>query len=65
MTFQMPALPVGIETDVTDVTDVTDAAAAERAARRRKRIEAGLTVMATIVAVLVISTANVALDLIR
>jgi len=59
MTLHVPALPVCVE------PDIADAVAEARAARRRKRIEAAVTVVATAVIVMVISTANVAIELAR
>ena len=59
MTLHVPAMPVGLE------PDVADAAAEARAALRRKRIETAITVTATFVAVMTISVAGVALELLR
>jgi hypothetical protein len=57
MTLQVPALPVGVE------PDMMDAAAEAQATRRRALVETTLTVIATFVAVLVISVVSVALEL--
>ncbi len=57
MTLHVPALPAGVE------PNVTDAAAHALAARRRERIETTITVAATLAAVLIVSIANVALEL--
>lgn len=57
MSLQAPALPAGVE------PEVMDAAAQAQAARRRALVETVLTVIATFVAVLVVSVVSVALEL--
>jgi hypothetical protein len=59
MTLHVPALPAGVE------TGLADAAAEAEIARRRRRLETMLAVTATMFAVLAVSAANVALELIR
>ncbi len=59
MTFHATALPAAIE------ANVADAAAEEERARRRKRIQTACTVTVTVFAVLMVSTANVMLELTR
>lgn len=58
MSLHAPALPAGIE------PGMADAAAEAEAARRRAWIQTTLTVIATFVAVLVVSVVSVALELV-